>query len=181
VAVPRDVEPAEPAQAPWSAIVRSHDRRVWLSLLALGLGPDRAREIAQTTWTRLIEKYGAEKLSDLQLPGLAIAQARFLALDDLRRTEGERRKLEPYAERVHAIADGTPSAEAQVMTREQFARALAELAALGPAAQKIFRLVYGDPPISQSDAAEKAGISVQRVRQTLTEVRKKIRRALEEE
>src|SRR5262245_13971973 len=82
----------------WEAVIRTHDRRVVLSLLALGLKPDRAREIAQTAWLRLMEKHAGVGLHSLTFPGLAIAQARFLALDDLRREDAERRRLQPYNE-----------------------------------------------------------------------------------
>src|SRR5258708_7367275 len=70
---------------PWDDAIRRHDRSVYLSVLALGLQPDRAREIVQAAWTRLIEQHGRGALAELELPGLAIRQARFLALDELRR------------------------------------------------------------------------------------------------
>ncbi|MGE0546935.1 MAG: hypothetical protein AB7O24_04950 [Kofleriaceae bacterium] len=36
------------APAGWDDPIRRHDRNVYLSVLALGLPPDRARDIAQT-------------------------------------------------------------------------------------------------------------------------------------
>lgn len=75
--------------ADWDAAIRQHDRRVYLSVLALGLSADRAREISQATWTRLIEQHGRGALAKLELPGLAIRQARFLALNELRRAHRE--------------------------------------------------------------------------------------------
>src|SRR5262249_5451982 len=77
----------------WDDAIRRHDQRVYLSVLALGVAPDRAREIVQTTWTRLIEKHAGGTLAELDFPGLAIRQARFLALNDHARARVERRAL----------------------------------------------------------------------------------------
>lgn len=77
----------------WGERVRAHDHTVVVSLLALGLRPDRAREIAQATWLRLIEQDAAGALGTIELPGLAIRQARFLALDAIRRDAADRRRL----------------------------------------------------------------------------------------
>ena len=60
----------------WDDAIRLHDQRVYLSVLALGLAPDRAREVTQMTWTRLIEQHAKGKLDNVELPGLAIRQAR---------------------------------------------------------------------------------------------------------
>src|SRR5512134_3705629 len=77
----------------WDDAIRRHDRRVYLSVLALGLPPDRAREIVQATWTRLMEQHAAGALTALDFPGLAIRQARFLALNDMQRRKVEMRVL----------------------------------------------------------------------------------------
>jgi hypothetical protein len=58
----------------WDDAIRQHDRRVYLSVLALGLPPDRAREVTQQTWTRLMEQHAQGKLGQLELPGLAILE-----------------------------------------------------------------------------------------------------------
>src|SRR5689334_5843776 len=77
----------------WDDAIRRHDRSVYLSVLALGLAPDRAREIAQSAWTRLMERHAEGALTELELPGLAIRQARFLALTELERGRTEKRVL----------------------------------------------------------------------------------------
>src|ERR1051326_3409766 len=77
----------------WEDAIRRHDRRVFLSVLALGLTPDRAREVAQQTWVRLMEQHARGALENLELPGLAIRQARFLALNEHQRSRTEMRVL----------------------------------------------------------------------------------------
>jgi len=52
----------------WERRIRVHDHAVVVSLLALGLRPDRAREIAQATWLRLMEQEAAGALAELELP-----------------------------------------------------------------------------------------------------------------
>src|SRR5262245_35043530 len=69
----------------WQALVALHDRRVIVSLLARGIPLDRARDLAQETWARLWEQHREGKLPRLELPGLAVRQAAFLAADDARR------------------------------------------------------------------------------------------------
>ena len=65
--------------AAWNALIAKHDHRIVVSLLARGVRIDRAKDIAQEAWIRLIEQQRAGRLSHLQLPGLAVAQAAFLS------------------------------------------------------------------------------------------------------
>src|SRR5688500_4859484 len=62
----------------WARLIERHDHRVVVSLLARGVPLDRAKELAQETWLRLIENQRAGRLPALSLPGLAIVQAGFL-------------------------------------------------------------------------------------------------------
>src|SRR5271154_1359446 len=66
--------------ASWSALVQKHNHRVVVALLARGIPIDRAKDIAQDAWLRLVEQQREGRLSHLQLPGLAITQATFLFL-----------------------------------------------------------------------------------------------------
>ncbi len=161
-------------ESPWDEAIRSHDRRVYLSVLALGLSPDRAREVSQTAWTRLIEQHARGALTELELPGLAIRQARFIALNELKRTKSEARTLaavpDPPAE---------PDAARIVDGRQQIERVLAALATCSPQARKVFGLVYATPGGNAAAAAKEVGLSLQRVRQILCETRAHIRRAVE--
>ena len=71
--------------------------------------------------------------------------------------------------------------EREVDNRRRLDRTLAALAECPPTARRVFRLVYGAPRMSHADAAREAGISLQRVRQTLCETRQRLRAALAEE
>jgi RNA polymerase sigma factor (sigma-70 family) len=160
----------------WDDAVRRHDHRVYLSVLALGLGPERAREITQAAWTRLIEQHQRGALEAIELPGLAIRQARFLAFNELSRTRVENRVLA-------AVPDppAGPDTESVVGSRQEIERVLTALATCSPTARKVFRLVYATPGGTAAEAAKQVGLSLQRIRQILCETRHHIRRALAED
>jgi len=160
---------------PWDDAIRRHDRAVYLSVLALGLSPERARELAQAAWTRLIEQHACGTLDQIELPGLAIRQARFLALDELRRGKVEMRVLAAVPE-----PDAQPDAERVAASREQIERVLAALATCPPTARRVFQLVYATPGGNAASAARELGLSIQRVRQILCETRAVLRKAVEQ-
>jgi DNA-directed RNA polymerase specialized sigma24 family protein len=162
--------------AVWDDAIRRFDRQVFLSVLALGVNPDRAREISQAAWTKLIERHATGGLAELELPGLAIRQARFLGLNELARTKVEKRVLS-------AVPDDAPSidVERQVDSRAQVEKVLAALATCSPTARRVFRLVYATRGGSPAHAAKEVGLSLQRVRQILCETRAHIRKSLSTE
>jgi RNA polymerase sigma-70 factor (ECF subfamily) len=166
--------------AAWSALVHKHNHRVVVTLLARGVRVDRAKDIAQEAWIRLVEQQRLGRLERLQLPGLAIAQAAFLAMESARR-DGLARRHEPLDEPSIAVglADPHADAESRMMTEERVTRAVEVLSACSPSARNVFRLAYGGDGLSHSDVARKAGLSLQRVRQILCEVRAKLRVALQ--
>ena len=155
-------------------VTDDHDRRVYLSVLALGLPPERARDIAQQAWARLLEQRAAGALGEVELPGLAIRQARFLALNELARNKVEKRVLAavPDAPAAPGVAEVAPS-------REEIARVLAALATCSPTAQRVFRGIYAQGKTAAQVAGE-IGLSLQRVRQVLCETRAELRRAVED-
>ena len=157
----------------WDDAIRQHDRRVYLSVLALGLPPDRAREVTQQTWTRLMEQHKQGKLDQLELPGLAIRQARFLALNEYQRSRTELRVLAAVPE------PAAPDPERALASRQELERVLAALATCSPTARKVFRLVYATPGGNAASAAQAVGLSLQRVRQILCETRSHIRKQME--
>lgn len=159
----------------WNALVLRHNHRVVVALLARGVRVDRAKDLAQEAWIRLIERQREGRLSHLSLPGLAITQATFLALEEGRRTK--RRELE-CAEELN-LPDPAADAEAQLMTGERIARAEAVLSGCSPSARAVFRLVYGGDGLSHAEVAQHVGLSLQRVRQILCEVRKLLRSAMD--
>ena len=126
------------------------------------------------TWTRLIEQHAKGALAELDFPGLAIRQARFLALNSHQRDRTELRVLAAVPE-----AAPQPGVDRVVDSRRELERVLDALATCSPTAKQIFRLVYATPDGSAARAAQEVGLSLQRVRQILCETRSHIRRTLE--
>ena len=164
----------------WSALVARHNQRVVVSLLARGVRVDRAKDIAQEAWISLVEQQRQGRLARLQLPGLAIAQAHFLALEAQRRDAAARRH-DPIDEPSIAAVLAAPGcdAEARLLTEERVTRAVDVLSGCSSSAKKVFRLAYGGEGLSHAEVAQRVGLSLQRVRQILCEVRAKLRAALE--
>jgi RNA polymerase sigma-70 factor (ECF subfamily) len=168
--------------AAWNALIHKHNHRVVVALLARGVRVDKAKDIAQEAWIRLVEQQRLGRLERLQLPGLAISQAAFLALEAARR-EASARRLENVEEPAiaAALADPRGDAESRLLTQERVARALDVLSRCSASARTVFRLAYGGEGLSHTEVAQRAGLSLQRVRQILCEVRAKLRTELEGE
>jgi RNA polymerase sigma factor (sigma-70 family) len=168
--------------AAWNALIARHQHRVLVSLLARGVRVDRARELVQETWTRLIQQQQKGALTELRLPHLAIAQAAFLAADEARRVrrEGVVAPMDDLPEAHHPV-DPAASAERRLLSEEQLTRAQRALGECSPSAQRVFHLACDGQELPHAEVAARVGLSVQRVRQILCEVRKKLRGALEEE
>jgi RNA polymerase sigma factor (sigma-70 family) len=163
-------------EAAWNALVARHNHKVVVALLARGLPIERAKDIAQEAWLRLLEQQRAGKLRELKLPALAITQATFLSLDEARkdgRTMALADEFDP--------ADPRPLSEERLIGEQQLARAKKLLSKCSPSAREVFTLVYGGGGLSHADVAARVGLSVQRVRQIVCEVRKELRRGFEDE
>jgi len=80
-----------------------------------------------------------------------------------------------------AILDPAPSAFDRIVARESLARASAELDRCSPKARAVFDAVYEDEGASHAETAERLGLSVQRVRQTICEVRARLRAVLDDD
>ncbi len=167
---------AEAEQVCWDEVIRRHDRRVIVALLARGLAIERAREIAQEAWMRLIQQHRAGKLESLRLPAVAITQATFLALDDMRR---ERRRGQLGRRGVSTDGGEDTALERRLLAREQLRQIAAVVERASPNAQQVFCLTWGDDAKAPVDVAAELGLSVQRVRQIVCELRRKIRDQLE--
>jgi len=163
----------------WDVLIARHDHRVIVSLLARGVRIDRARELAQETWVRLVEQQRRGKLARLELPGLAIRQAAFFAQDEARRVGPASVHLDRSVD-ARAVAAPDASAEQRLVSRQQIERVQRELDRCSPTAQAVFHAIYDDPAVAHDQVAARFGLSVQRIRQTLCEVRARLRGALEE-
>jgi RNA polymerase sigma-70 factor (ECF subfamily) len=160
----------------WDALIHKYRRRVLVALLADGHSLDEAGELAQEAWVRLWAAQQAGKLERLELPGLAVAQARFLAKDAWRR---QKTRSSAAAALGTTAAVEVPSSEAQVSTRQQLLRVQAALETLPASQQRIFRLAQTEG-LPHADIAAQVGLSLQRVRQIIWEVRTALRAAMED-
>ena len=168
----------------WDEIVRRHSQRVLLALLARGVPWEAARDLVQEVWLRLVRQQRAGRLQSLTLPGLAIAQAGWLAREEART---RRRREEIMSGRAAADAAGDEmdqdsgvDPEEQAIRRERLDRIREEIEGCPPRARQIFLAVYGPEGRSHAQVASDLGLSVQRVRQALCEVRARVRAALGE-
>lgn len=158
----------------WDALIRRHERRVIVALLARGIRVDRARDISQDAWARLIVQQRAGRLRKLTLPGLAVRQALFLAQEEARRARHRKPHvgLEHSGPTDHGFAD-------RMLDRDRLERARAILKRQHPSAQRVFERLYAEPGIRHAEIAAELGLSVQRVRQIICEVRKLLRKELD--
>jgi RNA polymerase sigma factor (sigma-70 family) len=156
----------------WSRLIARHGHRVLMALVARGVPLERARELCQETWLRLMEQQRAGRLRALSLPGLAIVQARFLAANDRRRQGrdlGAAAAPEPTTGRT---------GEDEVIDKERALRIARALEGCPAGARRVFELVYDHPELGYAEIAVQVGLSVQRVKQIVFEVRKRLRAAL---
>lgn len=160
----------------WQALIARHDRKVLLSLLARGIAPDRARDLAQETWIRLIENQRAGRLERLVLPALAIVQAGYLATSQWRR---EGRREDDGEAALAGLAGG--EVEQQAIDRQRLHQVSAALAKVPARSREVFEFVYQHPELDYAEAARRLSLSVQRVKQIVCDVRKQLRAALQEE
>lgn len=172
---PADVRALAGDAAAWDELFRLHNRRVVLVLLARGVRAGTARDLAQDAWMRLIEQQRRGRLQALRLPGLVVSQALFLARDRARR--GDQRYQHVSFDDLEGDAIDV---EQHLFDRDRLERARAVLAGCSPSHQRVFRAMFAQPGASSAEVARATRLSVQRVRQIVCEVRKKLRAALED-
>ncbi len=157
----------------WNALIRRHNHRVVIGLIARSIAPARAQDLAQEAWARLIRQADLGRIQSLVLPGLVIRQALFLA------TSVDRVDMSPQAADVVELT--TQSPEEQFLTAEKLARVRQRIQKMPDRHQEIFRLLAEDSWRSHAEISERVGLSLQRVRQIICEVRKVLRREIEGE
>ncbi|HET6585005.1 MAG TPA: sigma factor-like helix-turn-helix DNA-binding protein [Nannocystaceae bacterium] len=167
---------AAPEHVAWDELIDRHGRRVVVSLLARGLPLDRAKELADDAWVRIIQQHRGGRLAQLRVPGLVIVQALWMMRDDRRRAM--RREALGALGAHDAATFAEPDVEERLLAREQLRLVMKVVEGAAPTARRVFELTYGEPPRSAAQVAEELGISVQRVRQVGCELRKRIRAAL---
>jgi RNA polymerase sigma-70 factor (ECF subfamily) len=166
--------PANADRIAWNSLIARHQRAVVNALLSRGIRVDRAKDLAQAAWAKLWERQVHEGLARLELPGLAIRQAFFLAAD-------EQRAAKPR-ETLALVSPTSPlEAEAHVVSRAQLRQIQDELQRVVPSMQQVFFLAHNGEGLSHAEIALRSGLSVQRVRQVLCELRQRLRGVLDEE
>jgi RNA polymerase sigma factor (sigma-70 family) len=148
----------------WSQRIRAHDGQVRRALMVRGVPEPEAAEIVQDAWIRLLQRERQGRLERVELPGLAIAQALSLWRDRCRRPGLLSLEGEPATPLV-SLED-----------RDLIRRSLSALEELPERPQRIFEAALGPGPASAIAARE--GLSTQRVRQIVCEVRAHLRLAL---
>jgi RNA polymerase sigma-70 factor (ECF subfamily) len=161
----------------WKQCVSTHTHVVVLGLLASGAPLDEAQELAHESFARLFEQWATGKLTELDFPGLAMRQALFL-LGDRRRTRGSARHRAAELDEAGHLPSDAPSAEDRLVDRQALETAQLALADLSPRGRSVLAAVLSRPEVPHSDLAQREGISVQRFRQVLCEVRARLRTAL---
>lgn len=165
---------AVPASVAWDQLIEQHSRRVVVALLARGLPLERAKELADDAWVRIIQQHRAGRLPELKIPGIVIMQALFLARD-AQRVSMRRAAVDARIGGDYGLHGGNDDVEERLLAREQLRRIAKVVEAASPTARRVFELSYGEPNCSASEVAEEIGISIQRVRQITCELRKRIR------
>jgi RNA polymerase sigma factor (sigma-70 family) len=163
------------ADTDWEALIARHDHVVVLALLARGLRIHEARELAHDAWSRLFEQWTAGRLERMELPGLAIRQALFLASDFQR----QRRRANVPWEIAPEVVDPHARPDARLESRQLLRRTELAAAELSPRAQRVFTTVMEIPGTPQAELASRLGLSLQRLRQSLCEVRARLKAAVE--
>lgn len=153
----------------WTKLMQTHNHAVVVSLLARGLKLSAARELASETWALLFERWEQGRLTELEFPGLAIRQAAFLFADAFRARRHE--SLEGALE----VSDCSAGPESVLAAREELALTSHALSRLTPRAREVFTEVMSRPDDSHAEVAQSLGLSLQRLRQTLCEVRARLR------
>jgi RNA polymerase sigma factor (sigma-70 family) len=165
----------------WNEIVRRHSHRVLVSLLARDVPLELAEDLTQEAWLRLIQGQREGRIRRLELPGLVIAQARWLALEAdrvRRRRERIAGPMRPLGE-AEDVADAAAGPDQVAADRDHWEILCRELDRCPARAREVFVAVYGPRGRSQNDVARTLGLSLQRVRQIVCEIRARLRRALE--
>jgi RNA polymerase sigma-70 factor (ECF subfamily) len=157
----------------WDQLVRAHNPRLVAFLIRRGARPQVARELAQDVWIRLMERQREGKLDRIELPGLALQTARFLLSNHRqKRTEDLPDDWPPRGGPTLA------SHEDAVAARRELGALESALGGLSQRKQDVFRMTYQEH-LDAPSIAQRLGLSHQRVRQILSEVRRDLRTAVE--
>jgi RNA polymerase sigma-70 factor (ECF subfamily) len=152
--------------ADFRAFYRKHRDGLFAYLIRSTADYDRASDILQESFTRLLEKYG----EDQRNPSLLYAIARNAVVDGYRKSGRHTALLEERQ------ASG-PDAESQMLVREDYRRMLAAMQELGREERDLLSLVASSG-LRYSEIAAIAGISEANVKVRVHRARLKLRKIL---
>lgn len=158
-------------RAAWDELIRQHNPAVLRRLLRFGLPLPVAEELAGDTWSTLFVRAQEGRLRLLQLPGLALQQARFLCLEYARAAQRTRPEDAEFFQNIEAECR---SQEDEVAVRERREAVAEALSTLSPGQQRILRLLYW-AGLSAPEAARQLSITPQRVNEVACEARQRLR------
>lgn len=169
-------------QSAWNELIQRHTPRViaylrsWEGAIAGHAPQDIAQEAWTRLWTRVMDGVRGTRapVLSLELPGLALAQARFVALELARRKGAQEHGDDEQLERVPAAAS---SPDAQVHARAQLLKLRALVATLPERDRQAWELRYLKH-LDTPEIAEIMGISPGAVRMAVSRSRKVLSAAL---
>lgn len=170
-------KPSQETETAWSRLVQRCTPQVIAALLARGIALHDAVELTQRAWTRLWEQQVSGKLTQFPSAQLAIAQARFLAIDTFRQSSAHPQA--PLCD-AEAVVDEQPSAGDRIASAQTIALLQRALTGCTPAERRIFETAMQSPGTGAEAIGHRLGLSAQRVRQVVCEVRRKLRKAMED-
>ena len=170
---PATVEAARTGdRAAWSTVVARYHTRVVSIFIGYAIAHARATELSQDVWLKLFLRARQGLIEVLSLPGLAIREARYRALDELRGL----RRSGPVADLDSVPLEAPePSAEEQASRKSELHQARRMLRAL-PKRQKQVMLLAAVRGTPHAEVAAQLGISTVRAKQTLSDARQRLRR-----
>jgi RNA polymerase sigma-70 factor (ECF subfamily) len=166
-----------PTSIDWQHCVRAHAHVVVLGLLSNGAPLSEAQELAHEAFARLFEQWATGRLQELDFPGLAMRQALFL-LAERRRLSGVARRRVADVDEASGLSSTGASPEERLASQQALELAQVTLASCSTRARSVFTAVLHSPEEPHRSLAEREGISLQRFRQILCEVRAQLRDAL---
>jgi RNA polymerase sigma-70 factor (ECF subfamily) len=166
----------KPERIDWEACVAAHGHTVTLGLLAAGARLDEAQELTHEAFSRLFEQAATGRLTRLDFPGLAVRQAHFL-LAERRRSSSMTRQRAVGVEQASEVPAGAATPEDRLADHQALAAARELLERCSPRQRAVVEAVVEGPDVPHRALAEREGVSLQRFRQILCEVRALLRTA----
>jgi RNA polymerase sigma factor (sigma-70 family) len=156
----------------WDALVARYAGLVWSVARAHRLGHADAADVAQTTWTKLVEH-----LDRLQEPaaigGWLATTARRECLRLIRQAERT-----TFHDGVPEIADETPGLDAGLLVSERDAELWNAFSRLGPRDQALLRMLTAEPAPSYQEISAALGMPVGSIGPTRARALERLRREL---